>query len=548
MSRPIAAPLIWDSFKNISIQWDIGYMNPFYPVIISAILLVVSFPKFYLGFLAWIALVPIMLSITGRGLFKSFYISLSCGTLFFAGIFYWLMNVPKYTLLYYAILMPYFGVFFGLFGLIFSLISKRLGIVPAYIAAPFVWITLDFVRSHFFWLALPWGMLAHSQYQYLPVIQIASYTGAYGISFLIVLVNSSLSLIAITYSSRLQKLPGIDSIKLDRKAAIGMICATAVIVILSVIYGIAATTTPIKGDPVKVAVVQANIDQTKKWDKNYAGFILRTYADLTLKAAESQPALIAWPETATPAALNADVVVRYSVYRIAMKAGIPLLLGSAERRKYEKQISLTKDYTNAAYLINPRSGALSKQRYDKIKLLPFGEYVPARKSIAWRILNIEPVLGYSPGKEYTVFQLPPYQFSAPICWENIFPNLFRQFVKEGAQFMVNITNAGFFGRSAAPYQVVSMVVFRAVENRVFVVRAANTGVSCFIDPHGRIVDRLQNEKGEDIFIQGVLTGTVIPQDSKTFYTLHGDVFAWLCVIVSLAILLLAVFKRNKGFA
>jgi len=516
--------------------------------ILSSLLMVLSFPNFNFGFLAWIAIVPLMLSLMDRGLFKCFFISLFCGTLFFAGIFYWLMNVPKYTLQHYVILMPYFGIFFGLFGLIFSLISKRLGIHAAYIAAPFIWVTLDFVRSHFFWLALPWGMLGHSQYQYLPIIQIASYTGAYGITFLIVLANSSIALMVIAFSRSIKTHSEIHGDLLSKKAAISMTSVTAMLVVLSVTYGLVTNFVPINGKPIKIAVVQANIAQDKKWDKKYVNFIFKTYADLTLKAAESRPTLIAWPETATPAALNVDPRVKLFVQRLARKTGTPLLLGSAERRKYEEKGAKKMNYTNAAYLINPRSRDFDVQRYDKVKLLPFGEYVPTRNSAAWRFLAIEPVLGYIPGKEFTVFELPPYRFSVPICWENIFPNLFRQFVKEGAQFIVNITNAAFFGKSAAPYQVVSMVVFRAVENRVFVVRAGNVGVSCFIDPHGRIVDRLQNEKGEDIFVRGVLTGTVVPQDSKTFYTLYGDVFAWLCVLVSLAILLLAIFKRKIGSA
>jgi apolipoprotein N-acyltransferase len=153
---------------------------------------------------------------------------------------------------------------------------------------------------------------------------------------------------------------------------------------------------------------------------------------------------------------------------------------------------------------------------------------------------------YSPGTEFTVFEGPSFQFGTTICWENIFADLVRKFVKNGAQFIVNITNEAWFGKTAAPYQFVSMSVFRAVENRVYVVRCANTGVSCFIDPHGRIVDRLRDTTGRDLYVQGVLTGTVIPSDYKTIYTRYGDWFVWLCMGSSLALLFFAFLKRNQS--
>ena len=523
-------------------------MRHFSIAFISAVLLISSFPKFDLGFLAWVSLVPFLLALHGRNYLKNFFVALLCGSLFWAGLAYWLIHVPKYTLLHCLILMPYLGFSIGLFGLMFSFVNKRWGVIPALIATPFIWVAMEFAKSHFFWLSLPWGMLAHSQYQYLPVIQIASYTGAYGISFLIVLVNSAIALMVVALSSRLKGFIRINREFPSKKAAIIMASTTAILVVSTFIYGWAILSTPISGDSVKISLVQANIDQNKKWDRKFAGSIMRTYAALTQQAAKDRPALIAWPETATPRAITRDPRYFLQVKRIAAMASTPLLLGSAQRRKYGKEGFKKKiDYTNSAFLIQTAGASVKNQRYDKIKLLPFGEYLPAKKSIPWRLINIEAVRGYTAGKEYTVLELPPYRFSAPICWEIIFPNIVRQFVKEGAQFIVNITNAAFFGKSAAPYQVLSMTVFRAVENRVYVVVAANTGISCFIDTHGRIVDRVKNEKGEDLFVQGVLSGTVIPQDSKTFYTLYGDVFAWLCVMVSTVIVLLCIFRRCKEY-
>jgi apolipoprotein N-acyltransferase len=187
---------------------------------------------------------------------------------------------------------------------------------------------------------------------------------------------------------------------------------------------------------------------------------------------------------------------------------------------------------------------VKNQRYDKIRLFPFGEYLPFKKTIAWALINVRESGNYIPGKEFTVFELPTLRFGVTICWENIFPDLFRQFVRRGAQFMVNITNEARFGKTAAPYQLASISVFRAVENRVFVIRCANTGVSCIIDPYGRIVDRVKDQQGQDIFIRGVISGWVIPLESKTIYTRCGDGFVWVAIFGSVLFLSVSSVKTQ----
>jgi apolipoprotein N-acyltransferase len=191
-------------------------------------------------------------------------------------------------------------------------------------------------------------------------------------------------------------------------------------------------------------------------------------------------------------------------------------------------------------LMDPKGG--EPQQYDKIGLLPFAEYIPLEQNIPWSYIKIPDVSPYMQGKEFTVFQEPGFRFGATICWESIFPDLVRQFVKRGAQFIVNLTNEAWFGETAAPYQFLSMSVFRAVENRVFVVRCANTGISCFIDPLGRVVSRVQDGSGKDIFVRGVLTDKVVLMDSDTVYTRYGDVFAWLNMGVASVFLLLALLR------
>jgi len=210
----------------------------------------------------------------------------------------------------------------------------------------------------------------------------------------------------------------------------------------------------------------------------------------------------------------------------------------------ERRESGGPKYANSAFLIDPDNPQGRTQQYDKIQLFPFGEYLPMKETLPWSLIGVPDVGTYEKGKEFTVFELQDFRFSTTICWENMFPGLVRQFVKRGAQFIINLTNEAWFGDTSAPYQFLSMNVFRAVENNVFVVRCANTGISCFIDPHGRVTSRVRDEAGKDVFVRGTLSGSVIPQKEKTFYTKHGDLFAALCFIVSVIFVSAAIVKKR----
>jgi apolipoprotein N-acyltransferase len=236
------------------------------------------------------------------------------------------------------------------------------------------------------------------------------------------------------------------------------------------------------------------------------------------------------------------------VINIAKKAGTNLLLGSAQHQKFESKGTRKLKLSNSAYLLNPIPEIPEIRRYDKVRLFPFGEYLPYKETLPWFLIKVEDSYSYAPGKEFTVFKLPAFRFGVTICWENVFPDLFRKFVKAGAQVMINITNEAWFGRSAAPYQLLAISVFRAVENRVYVVRCANTGVSCIIDPYGKIVNRVKDERGQDIFVRGVMTGWVIPMDSKTLYTQYGDLMVWGAFIGLVLFLIVAWRKGHRPLA
>ena len=518
-----------------------------YPALalLSSVLLLLSFPSFDFGFLAWLGLVPLLVALNNKSLRYSFFLSLVCGTFFFAYIFQWNLVVPKYTYLHHFIITPFFGFYFGVFGLTYTFISRRCGLTTALFAAPFLWVSLEYVRSNLSFLALPWALLAHSQYQYPIIIQIASVTGTYGISFLIVMVNSAITAVTYRVFRRSGKTKMLFPALPSKRGEIALVASAVVSSALVLLFGYMVVSKPIRGQTIKVSIVQGNIEQPKKWDPNHAEFIMQTYTDLTDNVSTDEPALIVWPETATPRSINRDPRIYAEVKRIAREANTFLLLGSSQQQKFEKAGSRELKYFNSAFLIQPPGRNTSKRRYDKIHLLPFGEYIPLKGIIPWSYINIPDLGRYAPGKDFTVFKLPNSRFGVTICWENIFPDLFRQFVKSGAQFMVNITNEAWFGKTAAPYQFVSMSVLRAVENRVYIVRCANTGVSCFIDPCGRIIDRVMDGHGQDIFIRGVLTGLVIPMENNTFYTRHGDWLALLSLPCSLIFLLVALGIKNR---
>jgi apolipoprotein N-acyltransferase len=535
-------------------------------VLSSSLLLVLSFPNFDLGFLAWVGLLPLFLSITYRRVIYSFLLSLICGVLFFSGTFYWIFAVPKYSLLNHAPLIVYFGLYFGVFGLIYFFLYTRIGIAPTLFAAPFIWVSLEYIRSNLSFLSLPWALLAHSQYQYPVIIQIASITGAYGISFLIVMVNAALAAVVYQYCERLKippRLPfskgGVTPYQKEIRISpplekgdrggfvyrLPLLATTASLLLLTLLFGYFTITNTIPGSKIKLSLVQGNIEQSKKWDPRYAREIMKTYTELTQEASKEQPAMIIWPETATPGSITRIPMLYTQVKNVAKNAGTYLLLGSAQHQKFAQRESNTPKYFNSVYLINPDSSVVKNQRYDKIRLFPFGEYLPFKEIIPWSSIGVSSMDHYMPGKEFKVFEHPDFRFAVTICWESVFPDLFRQFVKRGGQCMINLTNEARFGKTAASHQVVSITVFRAVENRVFVVRCANTGVSCIIDPYGRVVDRVKNEKGQDIFVRGVMSGWIIPLDSRTIYTRYGDWFVWVAIGGSVVFLAIATLKGRK---
>lgn len=508
-------------------------------VVLSSLFLILSFPNFNLVFFAWVGLVPLLFAIDGQKPLKSFITAYIAGVLFFLGTVYWLIHV---TLPGMIIVVLYLALYFGLFGILVSCIfrtpSARRGPegeggCPAYntprsclitLYIPAAWVVTEFIRSHFL-TGFGWAILAHSQARNLPFIQIADITGACGVSFLVVMVNTALFV-------TIRNFRGKNYSTLH-------ILIVLLILFLSVSYGTFRLKNIFTGERLRVAVVQGNIPQSKKWDCDFKEEILEKYWSLTKKAASLGTDLIIWPETSVPGFLDSEKGLEEKVASLAREVKTPLLVGAPAGDKNLKDV-----YYNSAFLFSSEGRLIG--RHDKIHLVPFGEYVPA-KGIFSFVQNFasSPIGDFTAGKARTVFRFPvsrnwrdgaaawkflkKVKFSCLICFEDIFAGLTGEFVRGGADFLVNITNDAWFGDSSAPFQHAQSSVFRAVENRVNVVRAANTGFSCFINQKGQIIGAVESG-GRNLFVDGIAVREITLTRTRTFYSVFGDIFVFMCLL------------------
>ncbi|MEK7308925.1 MAG: apolipoprotein N-acyltransferase, partial [Nitrospirota bacterium] len=340
--------------------------------------------------------------------------------------------------------------------------------------------------------------------------------------FLIATFNGAIFDLVIYWPKRLNAMPLVDRWPMT----IGLVTA-ALIIALSLSYGVWRLKTVEKGHTIRASVIQGNFEQNQKWDVRFHDDIKDTYIRLSKDAVAASPDFIVWPETAVPFIFGYDEPYTAELVEFQKTLGAYLLFGTV----------LTKDVkdsryelSNSAVLMSP--GGEVKSTYDKIHLVPYGEYVPLRKFFPFIGKLVAGIGDFRAGNEHTVMDIQPRndlrqpaRIGNLICYEIIFPGLVRKFSNNGANLLVTITNDSWFGRSSAPYQHFSMAVFRAVENRAPVVRAASTGISGFIDAKGRIIRK------SDIFSRTVLTEDIrIGSFKKTFYTGYGDLFAFLCII------------------
>jgi apolipoprotein N-acyltransferase len=497
--------------------------------LLSGLLLVLSFPNIDLELFAWFALVPLLVSMDGKTPLHGLILGFLTGFVFFLGTLYWIIvaihtygNIPLVPSAFILLLLiAYLSLYTATFAFLARLLQRQPGF-HTILLVPALWVFLEYLRS-FLLTGFPWVSLGHSQYLNLPFIQLADLTGVYGLSFIVVLVNSTLSWIV---------LHGSRKTYFAREMII-----TLLILLGSYAYGyvrLGNLEQEISSRPsLKVGLAQGNIDQAVKWDALFQTETLKIYERLSLRLAEGKPDLILWPETATPFFFQDAKEHRPFLLSVPEKTNAFLLFGSPSYRVEKGKI----DHYNSAYLFSPSKTLVGK--YDKIHLVPFGEYVPLSDLFFFIGSLGEGIGNFKSGGKISNFSLPQGKFGVLICFEIIFPDLCRRFVKEGADFLVTITNDAWFGRTAAPYQHLSMATFRAVENRVFIARSANTGISAFIDPRGKVM-----AQGK-LFTEEAINGVIRLMKAKTFYTRYGDVFAWICSAFSSLLLGVALIVKRR---
>jgi apolipoprotein N-acyltransferase len=396
-----------------------------------------------------------------------------------------------------------------------------------------LWTALDWLRS-FALTGFPWATLGYAQHQNPALLGLAAFTGVYGLSFVTVLGGAALEG-ALGRAGRGPRAP---------RAALAALAG----VLVAHGAGLAAPDPDARADreTLRVAVLQGDIDQGVKWSREWVHRTLEIYADLTRRAAGEGAELVVWPETAVPGALEADAALRARIAALATETGTALVVGGVGLDLDLEHGPRASRYYDSAFAIGP-SGRYG-ERYDKTHLVPFGEYVPLRdllgllfRAVASGIAPSDVTAGAAP--RALTLELPGgglVRAGVPICFELLFPDLMRRFAGDGAELMLAITNDAWYGRTGAPYQFLAITALRSAETRLWTARAANTGVSAFIDGRGRV--RAQTR----IFEPGYLVADVPrhprPQEAS-FYVRHGDVFAVACALAALVAIGLARWGR-----
>ena len=470
-----------------------------------------------LGFLAWVSFIPLFHVFTNSSLKKNLIYGYIFGFTFNITAFYWIgsnSGADKLTVIGSLIAAAgYLSIFYALAGILFSLLSTNHKNRFGGVLFPFLIVFIEWIRS-FGAMGFPWSNIALSQSKYIYFIQFIDITGTYGVSFIIISFN------VILYN-------GIKK-KIDLKYALSFILF--VVIGLSLIGWSKIKSLSSFDKIIKIAIVQPNIDPNTKWaNKNK---VIAIMDSLHVESNKFKPDLVIFPETALPSYLVRDNYTRLNLQETVDRSNIPLLTGTIHASNYNG----LKHYFNSAMFLKPHS---DYELYSKIHLVPFAEYdlMPAVFHPLTK-LNINIDRGrFNSGEDYVVFNWKNFLFSDLICYESSIPRIARKFVSMGAQFLVIQANDGWLGNSYGPYQHFELARLRAIENRVPVLRSANTGISGIIRPDGTVQNIIGlNQKG--IIFESVNIGF-----KSSFYTKYGDMFAFSCFIITLVFIFYSCIKR-----
>ena len=496
-----------------------------YLVLITSIGLILAFPPIPLGSLAVVVLVPFFYYLRGKGIWEAMRGGYAVGLIWAAGTVYWIGWATGAGLIGALLFLP---LYYALFAGIQAWLWNRWGNLSFW-AAPFVWTGVEMLSSCGV-LGFPWNALAHTQTNTPLLIQYASITGMFGVSFWIVLLN-------VLFFYLLQS-------RMRERRPYGLILGIGCLIILPTLYGRwVFSHSEEAGEKVKVSLVQGNIDPYKKWTPSFIDSNFVVYGRLSRLAGCENPDLIVWPETAVPCYLRHRFSHLRQVKSQMDSLGVPLLTGAPDYEWIAKND--VKKY-NGALLIHPNSWKID--RYYKMKLVPFSERVPFTDFMPFLYTlssKIDPNVGdFTTGDSIKVFRFrkadaeEDIHFSAIICYESIFPYFIRKFVQKGAQFLIIITNDGWFGNTSGPYQHARIAVLRAIENRIWIGRSANTGISEFIDPLGRVRTKTTLNQ------EAVLTGSLTLSKGQTVFVKWGYGFPFVIILTNGFVFLVTIFRKK----
>ncbi len=501
--------------------------------LLSGLLLALSFPHTEAYLFAWVAFVPLFFALHKSTPSRAFFLGWLCGFAYFLGTVSWLaFTMAEYGKLPWAIstllmlaLVSYLAVYLGLFSSLLRWLVQN-DESRFLLFAPALWVILEYAKGHLL-SGFPWASLAYSQYALLPMIQIADIGSIYAVGFVIVLVNGGVYLIARSLRER-------------ASIAWRPLLLTAAVLAGTFAYGSLRLSQGMEEkEGISLGVIQGNIPQHQKWNRTFQDRTVEHYKALSRSALQEgtgeRPGLIIWPEAALPFIFDTEVEYQEALIAMVKDQGFDLLVGAPSM---QTEVSGKISLLNSAYLISQTRGIAA--RYDKMHLVPFGEYVPFKRILFFVNKLVTGISDFLPGTGPTIMESQGARIGTVICYEVIFPDLVRRFVKAGAQVMTTITNDGWFGTSAAPAQHFAMVTFRAIENRVPFARAANSGISGFIDPWGRILYQ-SSLNVEDVATQHLRLGK-----ERSFYTQYGDLFAALCAIIAFLFLSATLLKRRAS--
>ena len=486
-------------------------------------MLALSFPKFGHPAVAFVALTPLYVALSGwsgrmnqlRGVTarRGFTLGLTTGVVHYAGTVYWTSGtVATFGGLSWFVAVPvafllvlYMSLYIGLASAAAAVMIRRFG-ATGLLMAPATWVAAEYARAHVFG-GFPWIPLGNAVVSLLPLAQVASVFGVYGLSWLLALLHALIAMVAMTNGRRR-----------------GWAATAAIVLLVSVsLWGasrLRESRLTREGAPLRVALVQGNVPQTEKWDPSHAGAIFDRYLRMTREVAARGAQFIIWPESATPFYFDEDPPSAERVRQLVSEIRTPLLFGTDEIER-----GSPPRYFNSAFILD-ESGATAAV-YRKMFLVPFGEYVPFGTLLSFVGPLVDAVSAFSPGQRVTMLPVDGHMISTAICYEVVYPHLIRDGVLRGAELLTTITNDAWYGETSAPWQHFDLAAMRAIEQGRYLARAANTGISGIIDPYGRVTLRTS------LFETAAPIGEVRFIQERTVYARIGDLAAQVAVLITL---------------